>query len=128
MADQIQEMYSICDKLYRDRDLMPVILQLDTIYGVSRVQPSLNQIVLVLSMKTLVTDLKGDDLQGLPTEEIRKSQILDIVSTTRRFVNVVEDNSEEWLQSDVCELSFQHVDSVKPATTQKEEEEGDKRS
>jgi hypothetical protein len=45
----------------------------------------------------------------------------------RSFENVNEDNVEEWLKSDVCELGFQYMtdtDTVNAATKQKGEDEG----
>jgi hypothetical protein len=42
----------------------------------------------------------------------------------RSFENIDEDNIEEWLQSDACELGFQHTDIVSAAAKQKAEEEG----
>jgi hypothetical protein len=49
-----------------------------------------------------------------------------MVCAIRSFENIDEDN-EEWLQSDVCELGFQHktdMDIVNAVTKQKGEEEG----
>jgi hypothetical protein len=48
-------------------------------------------------------------LQGFPNEEISKSKILDMVCAVRSFENSNEDNVEEWLQSDACEVGFQHT-------------------
>jgi hypothetical protein len=50
-----------------------------------------------------------NDLQGFPNEEISKSKVFDMVCATRSSENVAEDNVEEWLQSDACELGFQHM-------------------
>jgi hypothetical protein len=61
-------------------------------------------------------------LQGFPNEEISKSKILDMVCATRSFENFNEDNIEEWLQCDACELGFQHLtdtDIVNAAMKQK---------
>jgi hypothetical protein len=46
-----------------------------------------------------------------------------------KFENVNEDNVEEWLESDVCELGFQlmtDTDVANAATIQKGEEGGEK--
>jgi hypothetical protein len=42
-------------------------------------------------------------MQGFPNE-ISMSEILDMVYAMRHFENV-----EIWLESDVCELGFQHT-------------------
>jgi hypothetical protein len=73
-------------------------------------------------LRKLLPDLTEDDLQGLPDEEINKSQILDMVCAMRSFKNADDDNAEEWLQSDMYELGFQHTDSVNAAAKQKGEE------
>jgi hypothetical protein len=54
------------------------------------------------------------------------SKILDMVCAVRRFENIDKDNVEEWLQSDACEESFQHVTDtdIVYAMKQKREEEG----
>jgi hypothetical protein len=70
-----------------------------------------NPVTLIPSWRKLLPDLEDDDLQGFPNEEISKSEILDKVCAVRSFENVSEDNVEEWFQSDVCELGFQHVDT-----------------
>jgi hypothetical protein len=50
----------------------------------------------------------------------------------RSSENVDEDNAEEWIQSDACELGFQnmtHTHAVNAATKQEgEEEDGDDES
>jgi hypothetical protein len=72
----------------------------------------------------LLPDLE-DDLQGFPNEEISKSEILDMVCAMTSFENFDEDNGEEWLQSDGCELIFQHMTEIaNAAAKQKGEEEG----
>jgi hypothetical protein len=58
-------------------------------------------------LRKLLPDLEYD-LQGFPNEEISKSKILDVCAM-RSFENIDEDNVEEWLQSDTCELGFQHL-------------------
>jgi hypothetical protein len=48
-------------------------------------------------------------------------------ASPKSFENVSEDNIEEWLQSDACELGFQHMTDmgiVNAAMKQKGEEEG----
>jgi hypothetical protein len=58
-----------------------------------------------------------DDLQGLPNEEIIKSEILDTVCEKFR---------KEWLQSDACELGFQQktdTDIANAAAKKGEEDE-----
>jgi hypothetical protein len=70
-------------------------------------------------------------LQGFPNAEIGKSKILDMVSAMRSFENVDKNNVEEWLQSDVCELGFQHTDTdtANAAAKQKgEDDDGDNKS
>jgi hypothetical protein len=43
----------------------------------------------------------------------------------RSFEHINEDNVEEWLQSDACEVGFQHITViVNAAAKQKGEEEG----
>jgi hypothetical protein len=78
------------------------------IYSISRAWSSMNPVTLVQSWRKLLPDLE-DDLQSFPNEEIGKSKILDMVCTMRSFENFNEDNIKEWLQSDVCELGFQHM-------------------
>jgi hypothetical protein len=65
-------------------------------------------------------------LQGFSSKEISKFEILDMVYAMRSCKNINEDNAEEWLQSDVCELGLQHMtdtDIVSVVATQKGEEE-----
>jgi hypothetical protein len=79
--------------------------------------------------RKLLPDLDDDYLQGLPNEETSKSKILDMVCATRSFENIDEDNVEEQLQSEACELGFQHMtDIVNAAAKQKcvEEDESEK--
>jgi hypothetical protein len=99
--------------LYREIDLVPVILLLDAIYSVSWAWSSMNPVMLVRSWRKLLPDLEQhddeDDLQGFPNEEISKFEILYMVCAMRSFVNIDEGNFEEWLQSDACELGFQHM-------------------
>jgi hypothetical protein len=45
-------------------------------------------------------------LQGFSNKEISKFKILTMVCAMRNFENGDEDNIEEWLQSDACELGF----------------------
>jgi hypothetical protein len=99
---------------------------LDAIYGVSQAWFSVNPGMLVRLWRKLLTDIEGDDLQGFPNEEISKSKILDMVCAMRRFENIDKDIVEELLQSDACELCFQHMtdmELVNAATKQKGEEE-----
>jgi hypothetical protein len=77
---------------------------LDAIYGISWAWFSVNPVMLVRSWRELFPDLEDDDLQGFPNEEIRKSKILDMC-TMRSFENF----NEEWLESDACEVGFQHL-------------------
>jgi hypothetical protein len=44
-----------------------------------------------------------------------KSKILDMVCAMRSFKTVNEDNVEEWLQSDACELGSSDMDIADPA-------------
>jgi hypothetical protein len=55
----------------------------------------MNPVTLVRSWRKLVPGLEDDDLQGFPNEEIRKSEILDVVCAMRSFENMDEDNVEE---------------------------------
>jgi hypothetical protein len=89
------------------------------IYGICWAWSSVNPVMLVHSGRKHLPDLE-DDLQGFPNEENRKFKILTQCALS---------NIEEWLQSDVCELGFQHdrqTDIVNAATKQKREEEGGK--
>jgi hypothetical protein len=66
--------------------------------------------------------------QCFPNKEISKSEMLDLVFAMRSFENTDEDSVEEWLLSDACELSFQHMtnmDIVNAAMKQKKEEGGE---
>jgi hypothetical protein len=59
------------------------------------------------------------------------SKILDMVCAMIRFENVNKYNAEEWLQSDACELGFQHmtdIDIANAAVKQKDEEGGEDKS
>jgi hypothetical protein len=98
---------------------------LDATYGVPQAWSSVNPVMLVQLRRKLLLDLEDGDLQGFPNEGISKSKILDIVYAMRSFENIDEDN-EEWLQSDACELDFQQMtdtDIVNVAMKQKGEEE-----
>jgi hypothetical protein len=82
---------------------------LDAIYGVSEAWSPVDLITLVWLWRKLLPDLRGDDLQGFPNKEIRKSEILDMVCVCyEKFDNVNKDDHEEWLQSNAGELGFQH--------------------
>jgi hypothetical protein len=84
-----------------------------------------------LSWRNVLPDLKYDDLQGFPIEEISKSEVLDMVCAMRSFENVNEENTEEWLQSDACKLGYQHMtdkDTVNAAMKEKGEEGGEDES
>jgi hypothetical protein len=86
----------------------------------------MNPVMLVQSWRKILSGLE-DDLQGFPKKEFIMSEILDMVCVIRSFENVNEDNTEEWLQTGACELSFQHItdmDIVNAATKQKGEEDG----
>jgi hypothetical protein len=48
-------------------------------------------------------------LQGFPNEEVSQTEVLDMVHAVRSSENVTEDNIEEWLQTDACELGFQQA-------------------
>jgi hypothetical protein len=52
---------------------------LDAMYSISWARSSVNPAMLVLSWTKLVPDLRGNDFQGFPNEEISKSEILDMV-------------------------------------------------
>jgi hypothetical protein len=73
-----------------------------------------------------------DAIYGLSGAEISKSEHPDMVCAMRSSENVDEDNVEEWIQSDACELGFQnmtHTHAVNAATKQeREEEDGDDES
>jgi hypothetical protein len=47
-------------------------------------------------------------MQGFPNEQISKSEILDMVCAMRSFEKNQWRNVEEWLQSNACEVGFQH--------------------
>jgi hypothetical protein len=67
----------------------------------------MNPVIMVQAWHKLLPHLE-DDLQGFPNEEISKSKILDMICAMKSFQNTDEDN-KEWLQSDACELGFQHM-------------------
>lgn len=50
---------------------------------------------LVKTWKKLLPDLEDDDIQGFPKEEIKMSQILDMVCYMRSFENI----NKEMLQN-----------------------------
>jgi hypothetical protein len=54
----------------------------------------------------LPSDLEEDDLQGFPNNEISKSEILDMMCAMKSSENNDEDNVEERLTSEACELGF----------------------
>jgi hypothetical protein len=79
---------------------------------------------MVQSWRKLLPDLEDKNFEGFPNEEIDKSEITDIVCAMRSFENVDKANIEEWLQSDMCELFFQHMtdtDTANAAAKQKGE-------
>jgi hypothetical protein len=91
----------------------------------------MNPVMLVQLSRKLLPHLEKDEWQGFPNEEIRKSEIPDMVYAMRRFENTDKDNIEEWLPSDDCELSFQQMtdkDTADIATKQKGEEGGEDES
>jgi hypothetical protein len=47
-------------------------------------------------------------VQAVPNKDISKSKILGILCAMKSSENTKEDNVE-WLQSNVCELAFQHI-------------------
>jgi hypothetical protein len=63
-------------------------------------------------------------LQGFPNEEINKSEILDMVWAMRSFENINEDNVKELLQSDSCEVRFQHMTDRQCQCCRKTERKG----
>jgi hypothetical protein len=81
-----------------------------------------------MPVQSLLLDLEEDDLRGFISEEISRSTILDMVCAVRSLKMCgCGCNFEEWLQSNVCELSFQHMmdtDIANAATKEKGEEEG----
>jgi hypothetical protein len=82
---------------------------LDAVYSISQAWSSVNPVVLVRSRGKLHPGLKDDDMQGFPSEEISKSKTGHMVYAMKSFKNVSKDPTEEWLQSDACDLSFQHM-------------------
>jgi hypothetical protein len=99
---------------------------LGAIYGVSQAWSSVNPATLVQLWRKLLADLE-DDLQGFSNEKISMSKILDMVCTMTSFENVAKHNVKEWLQSDACELGFQHMtvtDIVNASAKQKGGKEG----
>jgi hypothetical protein len=79
------------------------------LYAVYLWHSFVNPGTLVRSWRKILPDLEQDDLQGFPNEEISKSKILDMVCAMRSFENINKDNVEELLQSDACEVGFQHM-------------------
>jgi hypothetical protein len=61
---------------------------LDAIYGVSQARSSVNPVTLVQSWRRHLPDLEENVLQGFSNEEIRKSEILDMVCVMRSFENI----------------------------------------
>jgi hypothetical protein len=55
----------------------------------------------------LLPDAEENDFHGFSTEEISKSEILDILCAVRSFENI-RDKFGDWLQFDVCEVDFWH--------------------
>jgi hypothetical protein len=55
---------------------------LDATCGVSEVRSSTNPVMLVRSWMKLLPDLEDDDLQGFPTKEISKSEVLHMLCAT----------------------------------------------
>jgi hypothetical protein len=67
-------------------------------------------------------------LQGFLNKEVSKSKILDKACAIKSSENVDKENVEKWLQSDVCELGFQHVtnmDTANATMKQKRKEGGE---
>jgi hypothetical protein len=88
------------------------------LYRISWTWSSMNPITLVSSWKKLRPDLE-DDLHDFHMEEISKSKILDMVCDMKSYENTDEDNIEEWLQSDGCQLGFQHMTYIINAAKKK---------
>jgi hypothetical protein len=99
---------------------------LDAIYGVSWAWSSMNPVMLVPFWRKLLPDVKEDDLQGFPSEEISKSKILDMVCAMRSFENI----NEEMLMNGYSVMrvnwpsSTRQIDIVNATRKQKGEEEG----
>jgi hypothetical protein len=81
---------------------------LDAVYGISQAWSSVIPVMLVRPWRKL-----------LPYEEIRKSEILDMARAMRSFESIDEDNVEQWLQSDACELGIQYMTGTDAAKKQK---------
>jgi hypothetical protein len=47
-------------------------------------------------------------MQGLPSEAISKTKILDVVSAMRSSENSNKEKVEDWLLSAVCDVGFHH--------------------
>jgi hypothetical protein len=56
-----------------------------------------------------------------------KSDNLYMVCAMRSYENVKKDNNEKWLQSDVCELGFEHMTDkeIADALVKQKGEEGE---
>jgi hypothetical protein len=66
----------------------------------------MNPVILVQSWRKHHPDQEENDLPGFPNDEIGKYDILNM-ACAMNFENTNEDNTEERLQSDVCERCFQ---------------------
>jgi hypothetical protein len=73
--------------------------------------------------KIVLPSREDDDLQGFPHEEISKSEILDMVCAMRSVEATDTDKTEEWQNSNVCEVGFQQ-NNVHATAKRKHEEEG----
>lgn len=76
--------------------------------GVSQAWFSVNTVWLVGSQRKRFIDPDDDDLQDPASQEIGKPKILNIVCAMINFENTDKDNTEEWPQSCVCDVGFQH--------------------
>lgn len=71
------------------------------------------------------------DLLGFLNTGIGRFKILDMVCVMGSFLNVNKNNIVEQLQSDACELGFQHMTDLDTANSiikQKVEEDGEDKS
>jgi hypothetical protein len=67
MAYQIQAKYGTHENAV-ERDLVPIILQLDAVYNISWAWSSMNLVMLIQSRRKHIPDLEQDELQGFHNE------------------------------------------------------------
>jgi hypothetical protein len=55
--------------------------------------------MLVHSWRKLFSDLEADDFQDFTNEEVKKSELIDLVDVSKEFENTDDENIEDCLQS-----------------------------